>query len=158
MSLRPDRLVLETDSFHSFSTVTNKGVGLCYNVTGSGVALGTYQGTLQLAANPSGLRFAGILLQDFVNVDETRFHINWNREQQEVGDNADVAVKGWLVTNNVTGAPTEGSKAYLTANGVFTPTVSSTGGVIATPLAGEFGSEIDEAGYAKIKINLPNGN
>lgn len=157
MSLRPDRIVLETDISHSLSDVTNKGVGLVYQNTGSGVALGTYQGTLHLASNPSGLRFAGILLQDFVNVDETRFHINWNREQQQIGDNADVAVKGWLVTDQVVGAPVEGSKAYLTANGQFTPTVSATGGLAATPLAGEFGSEIDESGFAKIKINLPNG-
>lgn len=156
MAIRPDRLILEDDSYHTLAATTEKGVGVCYNAAGSGTALGDRQGTLQVAASPSGLVFAGILLQDFVNVDETRFHINWNREEQQSGDNAQVMTKGWVVTNKVTGAPSEGSRAYLTVNGTFTPTVSATGGVAATPVAGEFGSSVDESGYVKIKINLPN--
>lgn len=157
MALRPDRLLLETDGSCTLSDVAAPGVGVCWHTGGSGEALGFHQGRVQLASNPSGLKFAGILLQNVVNVDETRYHINWNKEEQNIGDNVEVLKKGWVVTNKISGTPTIGSKAYLTTSGQFTPTVSSTGGLVATPYAGQFDSTLDEDGYAKVSVNLPNG-
>lgn len=158
MALRPDRVIEMTDGLHTLSDVASKGVVLCFKTAGSGVSMGDSHGVVQLASSASGLRPAGILLQDFVNVDETRFHINWNKEEQEIGDNCDMATRGWVITDKVTGSPTEGNKAYLTDNGVVTPTVSATGGVTATPYVGEFGGLKDELGYVKLRFNFPNGN
>lgn len=158
MALRPDRVIEMTDCTHTIAAIASKGVVLCYSTAGSGVALGDSHGVLQLASSASGLRVAGILLQDVVNIDETRNHINWNKEEQNINDFIDVATRGWVHTDKYTGSPTEGNKAYLTSNGTVTPTVSSTGGVAATPLVGEFGGSPDELGFVKLKFNFPNGN
>lgn len=155
MAIRPDRVIEMTDCLHVLNDVSSKGVVLCFKTAGSGVALGDSHGIVQLAASPSGLVPAGLLLQDFVNIDETRFHINWNKEEQNIGDYCDMATKGWVVTNQYTGSPVEGNKAYLTANGQVTPTVSATGGTAATPLVGRFMGSPDELGFVKLGFNLP---
>lgn len=156
MALRGDRHIIETDITFVLDDVAEPGVGLCYETAGSGITLGDMSGGLQLAAAPSGLTFAGILLTNVVSLDETRYHRNWHKDEVTTGDKVTVLRKGWVVTNKISGSPTgKGDKAYLTTNGNFTPTVSSTGGVVATPYAGTFGSLKDEDGYAKISINLP---
>src|SRR5687768_9686521 len=99
MALRPDRVIEMTDTLSILNTVAAKGCGLVIKTGGSGVAMGTSQQEVDMVANPSGYKFAGILLNDFVDVDETRFHINWNKEEQNIGDNADVLTRGWVVTN-----------------------------------------------------------
>ena len=155
MSLRPDRLVIEEDG-HSFtlSDVASKGVGLCYKTAGSGAVIGDSHGVVQLAADPSGLKFAGILMNDFVSIDETRNHINWHKEEQNIGDVCRVLRKGWVWTDKLKSgdAPTNGDTAYLTANGEFTKTSL---GAVATPSAGEFGGKKDEDGFVKVNVNLP---
>ena len=155
MALRPDRLVLEADA-HSYtlSDVASRGVGLVYGTAGSGAVIGETHGVVNLAANPSGSKFAGILLNDFVNRDLTYTHLNWYKEEQQIGDVPNVLKKGWVWTDKLKSgdAPTVGETAYLTANGEFTKTSL---GAIATPAAGEFGGKKDEDGYIKVVVNLP---
>jgi len=153
MALKPDRVVEMTDVTNILSDVAEKGVVLCFETYGSGSTLGDSHGEVQLAASASGLKVAGVLLQDFVNIDETLYTRNMRKEEAVVGDFADVMTRGWVLTNKYTGTPTGGSKAYLTANGVVTPTVSSTGGTAATPFVGVFGGSPDEDGYVKLHIN-----
>ena len=155
MALRPDKYIIESDGTCYLNDVAAKGVILVYSTAGSGAALGDSRNLVTLAASASGTKVAGILQQDFVNIDETRFHINWHKEEQNIGDNCDMGKKGWWHTDKVTGSPTVGDKAYLTANGVVTPTISSTGGLVATPLVGEFGGAKDEHGFVKLILNLP---
>ena len=156
MALRGDRLIIETDITNTLSDVAAPGVVLCYSVAGSGLAIGDTCGASQLAASPSGLKVHGILLNNFVSIDQTRYHKNFQKDEMVVGDKATVLRKGWVITNKVTGTPTgKGDKAYLTTNGQVTPTVSSTGGVVATPLVGEFQGLVDENGYVKLEVNLP---
>jgi hypothetical protein len=156
MALRGDRLVLEADA-HSYtlSDVAAKGSVLCLSVAGSGAVLGDTHGTVQLAASPSGLRVAGILLNDFVDIDETRYHVNWHKEEQVIGDVANILKKGWVYTDKVTGTPTDGDTAYLTTSGVVTSTLSTTGGLVATPLVGQFGGKKDQDNFIKLIVNLP---
>ena len=156
MALRGDRLIIETDITNVLNDVAVPGDVLCYKTAGSGVALGDTSGVVQLAANPSGLKPVGILLNNFVTLDQTRYHKNFQRDEMVIGDKCTVLRKGWVITNQVTGVPTgKGDKAYLTTNGDLTPTVSTTGGVAATPLVGEFQGLVDENGYVKVEVNLP---
>lgn len=154
MALRPDRLVLEADG-HSYilNDVASKGMGLVVGTAGSGAVMGDTHGVAALKTDPSGFKFLGILLTDFVNIDETTTHVNWYKEQQVVGDVANILRKGWVYTNEVdSSAPTDGDTAYLTASGVFTKTSL---GAAATPQAGVFRGKIDADGFIKIEINLP---
>lgn len=156
MALREDRKVKHTEVNYILDDVAEPGVFLCFKTAGSGSAQGDTQGRVQLAANPSGLSPVGCLMQNFVSLDTTKYHENWNKEEQVVGTNADIAAEGWVVTNKISGTPTLGAKAYLTTNGQVTPTKSATGGLAATPLVGEFQSIKDETGYAKVAFKFPN--
>jgi hypothetical protein len=159
MALRPDRVLEMTDGTNILNSTGSKGAVLSYTtVSASGVANGDSGGFVQVASNPSGLRVAGVLLVDFVDIDETRFHVNFNKEEKNSGDHADMVTRGYVVTDKVIGTPSAHAKAYLSSSGCVTPTLHTTGGLVATPLVGEFGGILDEHGFVKLLINLPNGN
>lgn len=159
MALKGDRNLIETDVTFHLNSVAEKGMCLFFSTPGSGAALDQGIAVLQVGGNnPSGLIPAGAILQDMVNKDLTKTHINWHRDEVQVGGKVTVVRKGWLVTNLVIGTPSvaaNGSNAYATVSGYYTPTVSATGGVAATPRVGQFLSSFDEDGYCKIELNLP---
>jgi hypothetical protein len=155
MALKGDRHVIEDDISMTCETAASRGVGLVLKTSGSGVALGDRRNKAELIANPSGKVFVGILMNDVVDVDTTRYHLNFHKDEMKKGEPCTLMRKGWVITDKVTGTPTVGATAYLTTNGVFTPTVSSDGGTAATPKAGRFESIKDEDGYVKISVNVP---
>jgi len=157
MALKGDRDIVRTDITHVCDSVAERGNVLVYkaNSSGSGNALGDARGTATLATDPSGLMPAGLLLNDFVSIDESQYHRNYHKDQMKVGEPATLLRQGWVVTNRISGNPVEGNIAYLTASGALTPTVSATGGVKATPPVGEFNGSKDENGFAKVTIQLP---
>src|ERR1051325_2464186 len=132
MALKGNRYIESTDTSCTLNDVAAPGVVLCYSTAGSGIALGDNAGVTQLAVSPSGLKVHGVLLQNFVDIDQTLYHRNFHKDEQVIGERANVLRRGWVVTDKVTGAPTRGDKAYLTTSGVVPPTVSSTGGTVAT--------------------------
>lgn len=155
MALKGDRVIIETDISLTCESVAERGVILCKHTDGSGAAIGDLAGKADLYASASGKKPAGLLMGDVVNVDLTRYKLNQHKDEVPVGNRVTLLRKGSVVTNKVTGTPAFGDKAYLTSNGVLTPTLSSTGGLVATPLIGEFKGGLDEAGYVKVDINLP---
>jgi len=158
MALREDRKINHSEVNYQLNDVAAPGVFLCFKTAGSGSAEGDNQGVVQLASSPSGLTPCGVLLQNFVSIDTTKYHENWHKEEQVVGTNCQFATDGWVVTNMISGTPTLGAKAYLTTNGNVTPTKSATGGLAATPYVGEFQGIKDEAGYVKVAFKLPNSS
>lgn len=156
MALKGDRHIVQTDISFTLSDVAERGVVVMYNGSGSGAALGDNAGTVTLlAANSSGNKPAGLLLNDFVNIDETVQHRNFHKDQMVLGDRCTLLRKGWVVTNKITGTPTVGATAYVAASGLLTPNKHAVGGVAMTPPCGEFMSIKDESGYAKVAIELP---
>lgn len=155
MALKGDRVIVETDIKLTCEAVAERGVVLVHDTSGSGVALGDRSGKATLAVDPSGAKVAGVLLNDVVNIDQTRFHRNFHKDETQVGEPCTLLKKGTVTSNKISGTPTVGATAYLTANGQFTPTMSATGGLVATPKVGQFASIKDENGYATIDVNLP---
>lgn len=155
MALKADRSIIETDITQTCPSVAERGVTLVYSTGGSGVALGASAGASDLVANPSGYKVAGLLLNDVVSVDETRYHRNFHKDETKTGERCTLLRKGRVTTNKVTGTPTAGATAYLTTNGVLTPTLSATGGLAATPKVGVFAGAKDESDYVTVDINLP---
>jgi len=155
MALKPDRVILETDITLTCESVAARGVTLCHHTAGSGEAMGDHSGKADLYSNPSGKKVAGLLMGDVVSVDLTRYHLNFHKDEVPVGNKVTLLRKGTVVTDKVTGTPAVGNTAYLTANGVLTPTVSATGGIVATPKVGEFAGGLDESGFCRVHINLP---
>lgn len=139
------------------SNAAEAGTTLVFETTGSGDTLGDQGGSVKLSTDPSGQKVAGIASTDVIDIDETAYngYRNHQKVQQKIGERVNLITKGFVTTNKVTGTPTLGDTAYLTANGVLTPTLSATGGLIATPKVGRFDGGKDADGYVTVSINIP---
>lgn len=154
MALKGPRNVQQTEIRFTCPTATDRGVVLVYSTAGSGVALGDSAGVVDLLT-PSGKVPAGMLLNDVVTVDETVTHRNYYKDTCKTGERVTLMTQGYVTTDQISGTPTVGATAYLTTSGQLTPTVSATGGIVATPKVGQFTSIKDANGYVTVLINLP---
>jgi len=155
MALKGERVILETDITLTCESVASRGVVLVHKTSGSGAALGDTAGEADLVSNPSGYKVAGLLLNDVVDVDETRYHRNFHKDETKKGERCTLLKKGRVTTNKIIGTPAVGDTAYLDSSGNLTPTAHSTGGLVAKPKVGQFVSIKDENGYATVDVNLP---
>jgi len=149
MALKGDRYELDTDISFFMNETAERGVCVSTNTLGSGAAMDNSSALATLQANPSGKYPLGILLNDMVNLDLTRQHINWHKDEVQKGGKITILRKGWVVTNRISGTPTGGAPAYLAASGLIS-TTQATG----APLIGQFLSTLDADGYAKVSVNL----
>jgi hypothetical protein len=158
MALKPDRWEFKTDISYFCNDVTERGVILQFGTSGSGVALDQTKATVSLpGVNVTGvnIKAAGLLLNDMVNVDQTRYHINYLKDEMQKGGKCTLLQKGWVVTNMVTGTPVAGDPAYLATSGLVSPTQATGPASSVAPKVGTFLSAKDEKGYAKLEIDLP---
>lgn len=148
MALKSDRYELQTDIsfFYNDGTATRGGV-VCHDTTaGSGAAMD--QGVNLVKYSTSGVP-VGILLNDVVNKDLTRIHLNQYKDEVQKGGKVTVLRKGYVVTNNLDGNPVAGSGAYASTSSAGSIAMSGDYQV------GRFLSSKDEDGYAKVEVNLP---
>ena len=161
MALKSDRNELQTDiSFFMNETATRGGV-VSISTGGSGAAMDQGAALVTYTA-ASGKPPIGILLNDMVNLDLTRQHINQHKDEVQLGGKVTILRKGYVVTNkieSVTVAPGDVAYAAATDTGsagnitnVCPPSVVASGNLAI----GRFLSRIDEDGYAKVEVNLPN--
>jgi hypothetical protein len=149
MALKPDRVELLTDiSFFMDTTATRGGV-VSAVTAGSGVSMDDANAVIAYAANPSGAKPIGVLLNDVVDLDLTRQHINWHKDEIQKGGKVTVLRQGQVTTNLVAGTPTAGADAYVAASG----NISTTQAAGAVKI-GQFLSAVDADGYAKLSVNL----
>lgn len=156
MALKGPRYEFLTDVTYFMNQVAVRG-GVVGQVTaGSGAAYDQAAAAVAYVANSSGVRPVGLLLGDVVNLDLTRQHINWHKNETQIGGKVPLMKRGFVVTNNITGTPGNGDTAYLTSSGNVYPVainVTNTN-VAANPRVGYFGSTLDEDGYAKLFVEL----
>ena len=159
MALKGDRYELQTDVSYFMNEVAERGgvVTLAASSTPSGAAMDSAANVVTYVANPSGKVAIGILLNDMVNLDLTRQHINWHKNEIQKGGKVTVLRKGYVVTNKIhsSGTPAAGSKAYVADSGQFSLLASATFLDSGTAAIGRFLTAKDADGYAKIEINLP---
>lgn len=156
MALKGERIERVVETQLSCEAITNRGVTLCYgDFPGSGAVLGATAGTAELYTNPSGKKPVGILLVDVVNTDQTRYHLNFYKNEVPSGVPVPILKQGRLTLTNFSGTPAAGDTAYLTTNGDLTPTLSTTGGLVATPRVGQFVGSKDADNYVTVDIQLP---
>ena len=152
MALKADRIELLTDISFFMNTTAERGSIASIVTTASGVgasmddanSLVTYQATV------SGNNPMGVLLNDVVNYDLTRQHINWHKDEVQLGGKVTLLRQGQVTTSYILpGAiPSAGSGAYLAVSGYIG--TSSTNSV----KIGTFLSAKDSDGYAKVSVNL----
>lgn len=156
MALKSDRYEFQTDIsfFYNDGTATRGGVVVHDTTAGSGAAMDQGVNLVKYAAATSASRPVGILLNDVVNKDLTRTHLNQHKDEVQKGGKVTVLRKGYVVTNNITGAPAAGDPAYVCHVNAGNLRKDSPGssGVLQV---GRFLSSQDEDGYAKVEVNLP---
>ena len=161
MALKSDRSVLDTDiSFFMNEAATRGGVA-SVSTGGSGAAMDQGEALVTYAAVPSGKVPVGLLLNDMVNIDLTRQHLNQHKDEVQKGGKVTLLRKGYVVTDNIQGSPSAGDPAYVAHSGNLAASDLSnddtdTDG--STRLVGRFLSSKDQDGYAKVYIDLPNTN
>ena len=149
MALKPDRVELLTDISFFMNTTATRGGVVSAVTAGSGVSMDDANAVVAYATNPSGAKPIGVLLNDVVNLDLTRQHINWHKDEIQKGGKVTVLRQGQVTTNLVAGTPTAGADAYVAASG----NVSTTQAAGAVKI-GQFLSAVDADGYAKVSVNL----
>lgn len=150
MALKGDRHELVTDISFFMNEVAERGGVVVFSTAGSGAALDDAAALVTYAANGSGKVPVGILLNDMVSIDQTRQHLNWHKDEVQKGSKVTVLRNGWVVTDRVNGTPTVGQTAYVADSGRITPTSAA-----GYATLGVFLSVKDNAGFAKVAVNLP---
>jgi hypothetical protein len=169
MALRPDRKITDGADISFFMNETGeKGEVLVFSTAGSGAAMDDANAVVTTPTAGSGERLAGILMNDVVNLDLTRQHINWQKDEVQLGGKVTVLRHGQITTNVIdtgaAGTPTAGAPAYV-GYGAITAGGTSQGWLSATKVTdtgegdevyrcGTFLSTKDSDGYAKVEINI----
>ena len=150
MALKPDRIEHLTDISFFMNTTAERGGVASFVTGGVGVSMDDADAVVAYAAECSGSVPAGILLNDVVNYDLTRQHINWHKDEVQVGGKVTLLRQGQVTTDVVaTGLTiTAGTPAYYDAFGRLTTTSTNSTQV------GRFLSSMDSDGYVKVDINI----
>jgi hypothetical protein len=156
MALKGDRVeVIQDVSFFMNETAERGGIATM-STAGSGAALDQSNALVTYAAAPSGKVCVGMLMNDMVNIDQTRQHINWYKDEVQKGLKVRLMLEGWAVTNMIyPGAtPTAGQQAYVAPSGYITNSRGIAGST-ESQAVGRWLSTKDEDGYAKVYVKLP---
>jgi ApbE superfamily uncharacterized protein (UPF0280 family) len=150
MALKGDRHELDTDISYFMNETASRGVVVSVSTQGSGAAMDNASAVATVAAEASGAIALGVLLNDVVNIDQTRQHLNWHKDEVQQGSKVTILTKGFVVTDQISGTPSAGDVAYLADSGLIAGTQDGT-----APAIGRFLSTQDADGYAKVSVNLP---
>jgi hypothetical protein len=156
MSLKGDRYEFKTDISYFMNEVATRGGIVALSTVGSGAAMDQAAALVTYAASSTGVRPVGVLMGDVVNYDLTRQHINFHRDEVQLGGKVRILQKGYVVTNNIIGTPAVNDNAVLTSSGNVMPQPITAAGthLHLRPYVGWFGSAKDEDGYAKLNVEL----
>ena len=149
MALKADRNELDVDISFFMNETAEKGQIVCISTAGSGAAMDQSQALVTVAAASTTNIPVGVLLNDVVDIDLTRQHINWHKDEVQKGGKVTILTKGTIVTDQVTGSPSAGDVAYLNASATVGAQVGGSSAV------GRFLGSKDSDGYIKVAINLP---
>ena len=155
MALKADRYEESTDIsfFYNEGTATRGGAVVLDAALASGAAM--EQGGNKVKYGTAGVP-VGILLNDVVNKDLTRTHLNQFKDEVQKGGKVTVLTRGWVVTDMIETSinPSAGDIAYVSASeaGDLTNVAPGSSGSLAV---GRFMSQKDADGYAKVYVNLP---
>jgi len=150
MALKPHRIELLTDISFFMNTTAERGGVVSVSTAGSGQALDDASAVVAYAVSGSGARPIGVLLNDVVNLDLTRQHINWHKDEVQLGGKVSLLRQGQVTTNYILpgAAPIAGLAAYVGVSGYIGT------GVVNAVQIGSFLSSKDADGYAKLSVNI----
>ena len=151
MALRPDRKYTDgTDISYFMNEVAERGLIVIHDTatSGTGAAMDDADATVSVPTGTNGAP-AGLLLNDMVNLDLTRQHINWHQDEMQLGGKVTLLRQGYVVTDQIAVGvdPVPGQQAFWTVGGLFT-------NVAGSFQVGRFLGSKDSDGFAKVEINI----
>lgn len=151
MALKPDRIESYTDISFFMNTIGDRGGVVVHQTTGVGASMDDAGAVVGYpTGSPTGTVPAGVLLNDVRNYDLTRTHINWHKDEVQVGGKVTLLRRGQVTTNVV--APgvsvSAGTNAYYDGLGRFTSNS------VGSTKVGRFLSSLDSDGYVKVDVNI----
>jgi hypothetical protein len=154
MALKTDRYEFQTDISYFMNEAAERGGMASLSTGGSGAAMDQGVNLATYASTGSGKVPLGILLNDMVNIDLTRQHLNQYKNEVQKGSKVTLLRKGYVVTNRIQGAaPAAGGNVFVAHSGNLA--ASDLVGQGTQPVVGVWLSSPDQDGYAKCEINLP---
>ena len=152
MALLPHRKHVDSRIDFFMNETAERGGIVSFSTAGSGTANDQGVQLATYAASPSGKAAIGVLMNDMVNLDLTRQHLNWYKDEVQKNSKVTIWEKGEVVTNMIQPGITvsAGDRAYLHASGYVANTA-----FLGGPQVGRFMSTKDENGFAKLSVNLP---
>ena len=154
MALKPDRIEAHTDISFFMNEIAERGIIVVHDVTTSGLGASMDDADNIVkkpdVAGGSGEQPAGLLMNDVVNLDLTRQHINWHKNEVQIGNKVTLMRQGQVTTNMIESGvlPAPGDKAYFTTDGELSTTSTNSTQV------GRFLSSLDSDGYCKVDVNI----
>ena len=157
MALRPDRIHNDSQIDFFMNEVAERGGIVSVSTAGSGAAMDQASQLATYAANPSGVSTLGVLMCDMVNLDLTRQHENWHKEEVQKGGKVTIWSKCTVVTDRIYPGvtPIAGDKAYVAHSGYIANSQVYSDDSGQSAVVGKFLSTKDEDGYCKVTVNLP---
>ena len=165
MALKPDRHEVVTDISFFMNETAERGIIVTHSTAGSGAAMDDSNALVAIPTTASGSAPAGLLLNDVVNIDLTRQHLNQHQDEVQKGGKVTLLNQGYVVTNKleVNSKPTFGAPAYVASSGLLSTTDPE--GYDGSTLdlsrkfdystkVGRFLSTEDADGYAKVYIDI----
>ena len=147
MALRPDRNEHLTDLSFFMNETAERGVIVTAATQGSGAAMDDATAAVQVA-NATNEKPVGLLLNDVVNLDLTRQHINYAKDEVQQGGKVLLLRVGTVTTDQISGSITMGAAAHFMSDGTLAT------GSTASIQVGRFLSKKDADGFAKVAINI----
>ena len=156
MALKADRYELQTDISFFMNETAEKGIVVHISTVGSGAAMDQGAAKVVKKATPSNSDVPfGILLNDVVNKDLTRTHLNQHKDEVQLGGKVTVLRKGYIVTDQISGTPAAGEWALASDNGTVSGIADAGIENRENLRIGKFLSTKDADGYCKVEVNLP---
>ena len=154
MALRPDRNEHLTDLSFFMNETAERGIVVICDTAGSGAAMDDSNAKVKappaVTTTVSGTVPAGLLLNDVVNIDLTRQHINYAKDEVQKGSKVLLLRRGFVVTDQISGAITMGEPAHWMGGGQLCAATANS----ASVQVGRWLSKKDADGFAKVEINI----
>ena len=149
MALRPDRQEIVTDISFFMDETSERGIIVSASTQGSGAAMDDSAAAVKVPTTRLD-KPVGVLLNDVVNLDLTRQHINFAKDEMQQGGKVTLLRIGTVTTDQISGSITMGEAAHFAIGGTLCSATASSQSI----QVGRWLSKKDADGYAKVAINI----
>ena len=149
MALRPDRNEHLTDLSFFMNETAERGLICVASTYASGAAMDDAAAVTK-KADAVADKPLGLLLNDVVDLDLTRQHINFHKDEVQKGNKVLLLRRGTVVTDQISGTVTLGERAHFMPGGLLCSATADNTSIHV----GQWLSTADADGYAKVEINI----